>query len=88
MRKTTRKRLLRLIPILMQAGGAIGAALAGFYSVSWIMKYGIWNPNGRLDPDMYESALLLTSIPALIALIGWLWASIGYLLAPVRESAV
>ncbi|MBK1881828.1 hypothetical protein JIN85_05345 [Luteolibacter pohnpeiensis] len=52
------------------------------------MGSGIRSPNGKLDPDMYQSALLMTGIPALIALIGWLWASIGYLLAPVRESAV
>ena len=71
----------------MQLVGALGAGAGGWYSLAMLMGSGIGSPNGQADPELYTQALLLTGIPALLALIGWLWATIGYLVAPVRNSS-
>ena len=63
MKKSTAKRLLRIVPITMQLLGVLGAGVGGWYSLAMLMGSGIGSPTGQANPELYNRALVLTGCP-------------------------
>lgn len=76
--------VIRLIPVLMQLLGIAGILFGCWYSAGMIIGSGIGSPTGKANESLYVTAGWMVGVPAIVFLAGWVWVTIGFLVAPKR----